>query len=87
MPQPSFEDEEERRASDWVRIIQGNVQRLLQAGAFVVGEKSAEVYGSTLGEARETHVRRAIKNLYESGLTGTSGVGKIPLMAIKPPEP
>lgn len=77
----------EVREDRWRSEIAENVQRLIDedAAPFQVSHRMKEVYGSTLGEAREKHVRAAIKQLYAEGKTGTSGVGSVERMIIEPP--
>lgn len=72
------------REQAWVAEIEANIARLLSAGAFTIGDKVSEVYGTTLGYAREMHVRKAIKSLYAAGKTSTTGVGGVQRMRIKP---
>jgi len=82
--EPSFEDEESSRAEEWVRVIEENILQLLTEGAFVIGEKMTQVYGTTLGEAREKHVRQAIKNLHLAGLTPTDQKGALQNKQVSP---
>lgn len=74
---PSFGEEESTRATHWVAEIEANIERLIQAGDFVVGAKMTEVYGRTLGEAREMHVRRALKALRDAGKIESDAKGEI----------
>lgn len=67
---------------EWAEEIRRNILRLLERGAFVLGDRASEVYGTTIGLARGTHVRSVIKSLHASGLTATTGVGD-PLSAIE----
>jgi three-Cys-motif partner protein len=70
------------KAPDWIATIEENVKQLLTRGPFVVKDHVAEVYGSTLGFAREMHVRKAIKNLHTAGVTPTTGVGNVAAMRV-----
>jgi len=73
------------RASDWVNAIEHNLEELLAAeGAFVIGDRVPEVYGSTLGVAREMHVRAAIDTLHTRGTISTSSKGNIRNKRLEP---
>lgn len=73
---PSFAEQEAARERRWIQQLERNIESLLDRGPFVVGEKIVEVYGETLGEARDKHVKRAIKNLYAAGRTSSNGRGE-----------
>lgn len=54
--------------AEWVASIRRNLQTLLAAGRpFRVIERIEEVYGDTLGQARGPHVKRALKDLTDTG--------------------
>lgn len=56
-----FDDNEEA----WVTEIASNIEAILsQADSFVVQERLGEVLGRTVGLARETHIRKALKALF-----------------------
>lgn len=82
----------EDRWTSWRHEIERNIVELLKVGQFAVRERIAEIYASTLGFARERHVRAAIKELHEWGVTACDGRGKVfdlvvtPGGAPKPPE-
>lgn len=72
-----FEIEEKTRKERWVDAIAANIEALLAQGEFVVGDRYTEVFGGTIGEARQMHVRAAIKRLYAAGRTGCNGRGNV----------
>lgn len=60
-------DREER----WVEEISKNVRSLLTKGPFTIDASTmSEVFGNTLGLARETHLRRALRKLRDDGEIG-----------------
>lgn len=60
-----FADDE----SAWVDEIAGNVETILSAETgFVIEKKLADVFGRTLGLARETHIRQALRRTKDMGL-------------------
>ncbi|MER5906021.1 hypothetical protein ABZW44_09610 [Streptomyces mirabilis] len=73
-----FEDEEARRATKWIRTIRGNIEELLKKrGSFTVDDHQSEIMAGVLGEAREMHIRAAVKELYKAGKTSCNGVGAV----------
>lgn len=75
---------------DWVVHIANNMRALLRrSGSFAIERHIGDVYGSALGMARETHVRKAIKLLHKEGTTSSTGVGRsvlnMKVVAIRPP--
>ncbi|MFF1782625.1 three-Cys-motif partner protein TcmP [Streptomyces virginiae] len=77
-PADAFEQEEEARRLKWIKRIRVNLEGLLQKyGSFIVGDHQAEVMAGVLGEARERHVRAAIKDLFKEGKTSCNGVGDV----------
>jgi hypothetical protein len=50
-----------QREELWIAHIAENLERLLAAGSFIIGEHAVEVYGDALGLAREKHIRAAVK--------------------------
>jgi three-Cys-motif partner protein len=72
------------REKAWFGQIAANIERLLTAsGDFVVEDRMEDVYGTTLGFAREKHVKSAIKALHKRGVTPTTGIGTIQTMAVE----
>ncbi|MDQ6836859.1 MAG: three-Cys-motif partner protein TcmP [Actinomycetota bacterium] len=64
MQAPLWEPQE-----DWVNDIERNLRRLLSTGSPVrVVERMLEVYGTTLGEARGKHVKKAAQRLVANGI-------------------
>lgn len=60
-----FDDDEDA----WVSAIAANVEEILrQLDSFVIQERLGEVLGRTLGLARETHIRKALKSLFNRQL-------------------
>ena len=67
--------EEDALAGGWVKEIKQNITTLLgQTPHFVLRTKYGKVMGSTAGSAREMHVRKAIKELHQEGVSGFNGV-------------
>lgn len=74
------------RERAWISEIKKNIQDLLRRRRhFTVGNEIFEVYGDAKGEAREKHIRRAIKQLYSEGQTSTNGVGDVQSMVVRRP--
>ncbi|RDD88498.1 hypothetical protein DVZ84_14250 [Streptomyces parvulus] len=81
-----FKEEEKQRELGWVKEIKNNILGLLQEHAAVsVDRYHAEIMGSALGEARQMHIRAAIKELHREGKTSCTGRGDIPGMRITRP--
>ncbi|MFG2600676.1 three-Cys-motif partner protein TcmP [Streptomyces sp. NPDC048462] len=77
-PADTFDEEEEVRRLGWIKAIRSNLENLLHKhGSFVVGDHQGEVLAGVIGEAREMHVRAAIKELYKEGKTNCTGVGDV----------
>jgi three-Cys-motif partner protein len=56
------------REARWIEQIAINLgSHLTERGPFVIGDDMTEIYGATLGFARETHVRQALKRLCGEG--------------------
>ncbi|MEU6340664.1 three-Cys-motif partner protein TcmP [Streptomyces sp. NPDC046977] len=82
----TFDEEEAERAKRWVNRIRQNIEDLQkQLGVFSIGDRQAEVLAGVLGEAREKHIRAAVKDLYKEGKTGCKGVGDVRELRITPP--
>jgi three-Cys-motif partner protein len=61
--------QEKRLSAGWVDTIGANLSRLLREQPQVnLSERIGEVYGSTLGLARDTHVREAWDALVDAGI-------------------
>lgn len=71
---PSFEDLLEYRQEQWIEHIKANIERLLPGGGFTTRQKIDEVFGETLGIARQTHVRAAIQRLHKENRVIWDGV-------------
>lgn len=84
--QPDIEDVEK----DALPIIQGNIQRFLVGGEFVLGNHPRDVFGEYLGRVRTKVARTAVKQLHKQGHTSTDGISrggqKLEDMAIRPPQ-
>lgn len=60
----------------WVRVIEQNLTVLFRKSMpFKLMDHTGVVYGEVLGEAREKHVARALKNLHALGISEDTGVG------------
>jgi three-Cys-motif partner protein len=86
-----FDDDESFKASEraledaWIKKIEENLRALLaQGSSFTILSKYAEVFGDTLGLAREKHLRAAWKKLYSEGATATDSKGKLLAKRIDP---
>ncbi|MCF3138284.1 three-Cys-motif partner protein TcmP [Paenarthrobacter sp. AR 02] len=72
LPGLNFTDNE----SEWVREIAENVKAILSKfGRFRIDEKLEKVFGRTLGLARETHIRKALKLLKTEGVISIVPIG------------
>jgi three-Cys-motif partner protein len=77
----SLQEREER----WESRIVANLDRLIaEKGSFVVGREIRGVYEGVLWNAREKHIRRAIKHLHTAGKIRTDGKGDVERMLIVP---
>jgi three-Cys-motif partner protein len=75
----------ERRETRWVEALVRNLDRLLAEGKpFTAGQRMADVFGETLGYAREKHLREALKHLYGEGKTLTDPRGPLQNKPILP---
>ncbi|WP_461124955.1 three-Cys-motif partner protein TcmP [Saccharothrix stipae] len=72
------EDYERNHSEKWIGIIRDNIHGLLDRfQPLILQQHVVDVYGATLGTgARETHVRKAVKRLYEDGLVDHDGKGR-----------
>jgi three-Cys-motif partner protein len=86
----------EDREARWIDHIAENLERhLAEQGSFVVGQTITVVFGETVGFARETHIRQAVKRLcaagsirtevYDKGKLRTGGQGPVEKRRILPP--
>ncbi|MFE7229168.1 three-Cys-motif partner protein TcmP [Streptomyces sp. NPDC001231] len=81
-----FEEDEKQREREWIATIKSNIERLLRThGAFLIDRYHAEVMGDVLGEARQKHIKAAVKQLHRESKTGCNGVGDVPSLRITPP--
>ena len=74
---------------DWQGQIERNLTALLGRGQpFRLCDKTIEVYGETLGLAREMHVRDALEALHARGETPTNpkGVRNLDQLRVLPPR-
>lgn len=86
-PDQQTTDAPKLRKQELVDAIAANVRTLLkEKGGLTIKNNVAAVYGDTLGFARETHVRAAIKQLYKEGLTSHDGKGDVKEFYIAPAE-
>ena len=66
------------RDARWVEDIQANIQRILiEEESFRLWDRHRDVYGESLGYAREKHLRKAIKALYRDGQIDHNGQGDL----------
>lgn len=74
-----------------VATIADNIEAALdEIGPFELGMKIGKVYGETLGEAREKHVRKAVKQLHKQGRLRRDPTGMktlIDYLAMRPAAP
>jgi three-Cys-motif partner protein len=81
---PGLFDGLEFREREWIDAIKKNIRRLLGTdGEFTIIDRMGDVYGDTHGVARSKHVRTAVKELHEEGVTSTDGKYDIPSKRIK----
>lgn len=73
----------ERALEDgWVDEIAGNLRRLLGQGKpFLIQKRYGEVFGEAVGQARQTHLRKAWNQLYPD-VTKTNPRGKSKLLQV-----
>jgi three-Cys-motif partner protein len=77
-----FEDNEEA----WIEHIAGNAESLLQREqSFVVEEELGTLLGKTLGLARETHIRKALKAAKDRGTVKEVPKGKLQRASVSRP--
>jgi three-Cys-motif partner protein len=81
-----FEVAERRLREGWIREIKANVVRLLaEHGSFTIQTQHVAIMGSAIDQAREMHIRAAVKELYREGRTSCTGVGDVRKLFIAPP--
>jgi hypothetical protein len=74
----TFVAQEAELAEEWRIRIRRNVQELLASmSSFVVVEHLSEVFAGVLGEAREKHLRAALKELHDEKVTLSDSKGKL----------
>ena len=71
------------REEAWIDHIEENVDQLLAIGPFEPVYKIVEVYGDAFGEAREKHLRRALKRLYKSDKLAIEPKGKLAMLTLR----
>ncbi len=65
-------------AEEWVNTIASNIEELVtQSPSVSVRDRTADLFGTTLGLARETHLRKAWKSLAQQGVVKPIGKGKL----------
>jgi three-Cys-motif partner protein len=75
-PNAQLDADERQLAASWHDAIEENVRALLrQHEQFVIRDHLTEVFGTTIGQAREMHVREALKRLHKAGITSTDSKG------------
>ncbi|MFJ8770520.1 three-Cys-motif partner protein TcmP [Streptomyces clavifer] len=85
-PVDAFEEEEASRAQDWIRTIRKNITDLLETkGDFLVDNHQEQLMAGVAGEAREMHIRAAVKQLYKEGKTQCNGVGAVRKLRVTRP--
>ena len=73
-----------QRESEWVDEIAQNIEDILaEERSFSPVQNIDRVYGEAFGEAREKHLRKAIKRMYAEGKTSTNGVGNLKDVTIR----
>lgn len=59
-----------------IPVIADNIRQLVTAkGCIRLGDHPVQVFGSYIGQVRESAARAAVKQLYKEGFTSTTGVG------------
>lgn len=77
-PRTIFKADERRLESRWHDIIEANLRALLRVHErFVIREHYTEVFGPTVGQAREKHLRQALRRLVAEGSTSTNEKGDL----------
>lgn len=72
----SFKGAEKALANEWSNEIEANLRKLLAEGSgFNVITRYPEVFGDSLGKARNKHLRVAWRVLYKEGVTATNPTG------------
>lgn len=73
-----FDEAEKLRRRGWQDVIAQNLARLLRNVPMLALRDNVEsVYGTTLGLADETDVRKAVKAVHAAGYTGNDGKGDV----------
>lgn len=73
---PPFDEAAEGQR--WIEEIESNIAKLLERKkGLVLMNNIGEIYGTTLGMAREQHVRAAVKRLHARGLIADDGKGNL----------
>jgi len=79
-------DTAEDRGARWSRAIADNVREMLPAGSFVVCQRMRDVFGSTLGLAREKHLRAGLRILHQEGFVHDQPKGKLEQFTVRPTQ-
>lgn len=86
-PKAVLADNEAALAQSWQDEIYENLKELLSLGhSFSIASKYSQVFGDSLGLAREKHLRHAWKRLHSEGATSTDSKGKLMEKVIEPPR-
>lgn len=65
-------------AEEWVDTIASNIEELVtQSPSVSVRDRTTDLFGTTLGLAREKHLRKAWKSLAQQGVVKPIGKGKL----------
>jgi len=73
------------RKARWIDALIANLETLLAKGRpFVICQEMEAVFGSTLGYARETHLRTALDRLHEAGRTLSDAKGPLKNKLVRP---
>lgn len=81
---PAFEENEDA----WVEEIAANVRSLVATEPpFHVQKRMTEVFGKAVGLARETHLRKALRPLWEEGVVREKPSGRLQAYVVAPRQP
>ena len=73
-----------QREAEWIAHIESNVERRVGEGPFETVYNMTDVFGDAFGQARETHLRKALKNLRKAGKISTEPKGDLGRLTIRP---
>ena len=75
-PEEQLKEDERQLAAGWHDEIERNLRTLLrERERFVISDHYQAVFGNTIGQAREMHVREALKRLEKANLTSSNSKG------------